>query len=204
VSEGDMYTLSVEGTLYGQLVVNTFGFIEEAGSSGFGGVQLINDFEAGCFTAYKALLPNACTITMMRARDVWPGTHAPAEEAFTTGNVGTSGPQAAPNQVAALISWRTDNAGRSYRGRSYFPSPPALESLGGGTLSSTHLAAMTAFRTAMSTVFGVGGTSSFTFAVISTVSAGAPRPAPIATPITSGLNRTITATQRRRRIGVGS
>ena len=204
MAEGDLYELVVDASQAANQVVNVFGFVQKAAGSGFMGQALIDDWQAGPQASWLAFCNASYTINTYRAVDVHPGTSARVEESMSSGNTGGAGSLTLPNQVGGLISWRTAQAGRSYRGRTYTPTP-------GGTLTSANavatagITAITAFRDAYLTRFGPSGVSTyFQAAVISRYLNGAERTVPVGTLITTGIVRSFLATQRRRRLGVGS
>jgi hypothetical protein len=106
------------------------------------------------------------------------------------------------SQNATVVSLRTGQAGRSYRGRLYIPGMPnniVQDGLVDGTYR-TNLAA------AVKTTFdAVTGGSGFTPVVVSYFGAGAQRVVPVTTPIETALSATpYPGIQRRRRVGVGN
>jgi hypothetical protein len=204
VAVGDIYSLVLDGTYVGNQMVNTFGFKQRTGASGFQGQLLIDAFQAGVLPAYLPLINGGMTVQVMRCRDVVPGTSTPAEETLSSGNVGTNLGTTIPSQCAALVSWKTALAGRSYRGRTYIPAQMSNDWGGIGDIQSSFRVKIQTFVTTMLTVFGPSGISDFQFSIISRYHDKAERPTPVATPVTAGIIRDVIATQRKRRKGIGA
>lgn len=110
--------------------------------------------------------------------------------------------EAAPNNVAACISFQTGIGGRSFRGRNYVPGIPN-SAITLNTLSNTFMGAL------LTTYFMLAGAGTFEpgwqWVVVSRQTAGALRPSGIATPV---INTVFTApyvrSMRSREIGHGS
>ena len=97
-----------------------------------------------------------------------------------------------------LISWRTGLIGRANRGRTYLPA--MLETAqSGGTLTAGAIATVQNFANNAMTLHDVitGLITQFQMVIWHTTLADSPD-------VTSGLVRNLMATQRRRRVGVGS
>lgn len=204
MAANDLYSLSATGALYGSQVVNVWGFRQFSSIPGFMGQVLIDEWQASCQTAYTGCFPTDVVLNMLRARAVWPDTHQVAEEAVSSGGGGMLTGDAGPNQVAAIITWRTALAGRAYRGRTYLPGI-STGHLIDGQLNSTYLSGLNGFIIAMMGAFGPSGSSTnFQLVVISRWLNKVERPNPIGTQVTAGVPRSIPGTQRRRRIGVGA
>lgn len=204
MSEADILELVVEGTYDSNQIINTFGFLQKSATAGFLGPTLITEWMAGAKTQYLAALASGVTLNSYRVSDVVPGGAARAETFPSSANTSNGGVSVQAQQVATLIGWQTSRAGRSYRGRTYLGPVPGVYATQ-SRLIAAGVTAYAAFVSAMLGVFGPAGSSAnFQFAVISRVQNGAVLGVPIATGITSGIARTVLATQRRRRIGVGA
>jgi hypothetical protein len=124
----------------------------------------------------------------------------------TTPN-GTATGNAENNTVAAILTKRTGIAGKSHRGRVYYPGvPQAFQNVGGNTMNSTGALAYAALAAAIMGLFGESGTDPhFKVGVYSRVIGGA-RPFTVAG--WQELSRLdvqpIFGNQRRRRLGVGA
>lgn len=116
--------------------------------------------------------------------------------------VGESSAEAAPNNVAACISFQTVFSGRSFRGRNYIPGIPndqiTLNTMG------------TPFMTSLTTIYGAligAGTfvAGWQWGVVSRQSGGVPRVAGLFSPISGVVFKTpYVRSMRSREIGHGA
>jgi hypothetical protein len=125
----------------------------------------------------------------------------PRYEAIATGPGGTSG-EASPNNVAACISLRTAQRGRSGHGRNYIPAiPSSLVTL--NTIDNAYLASLV-------TIYeGLIGAGTFVpgwqFCVVSRFSGGVARTPPITIPIVSvTFTSDKVRSMRSRQVGHGA
>lgn len=200
----NLLSLAATSTLFGNQVVNVWGFKQISEAAGFNGQLLIDDWQAGCQVQYLATITGSVTLNRLSARAVYPDSHELAEETLVSSNVGTSAGAAGANQLAGIITWRTALAGRSYRGRSYLPGMNTSWVVN-GLWNASAQAVMNAYVSAMILRFGPSGTSlNFRLVTISRYAGKAQRVTPIGTPITTGIARDVPGTIRRRRIGVGA
>lgn len=108
---------------------------------------------------------------------------------------GTAGDEM-PHQIACVVSIRTAYAGRSYRGRNYFPG--LTEASGdNGLWNSTLVNSLTTHYTTLVTTYGEGGSNpDYEWIVWSErLNTG--------TPVNGVIVRAIPGVIRRRRVGVG-
>lgn len=126
----------------------------------------------------------------------------------STGSVytatGTGGPfpgglndPALPGNVAACLSFRTANRGRSFRGRIYLPGLTE-PSVIGNNLNGIRAAGITAGFAVVSTVMASLGLA---HVVVSRVSNGVPRTTGVATGVSSILFTDTSVDSQRRRLG---
>jgi len=116
--------------------------------------------------------------------------------AFNTASAGagTSGATALPRQASGLISWKTNLAGRKFRGRTYIPFPATTSDTGNGIPTAGYITALSSFATAL-----LNMTALATGCLTSTISLGVhSRVAHTTTDISSSLSQNRWATQRRR------
>lgn len=204
MATSDIYSLSIRGTLFNQDVVNTWGFVQTSALPGFTGQVLVDEWQAACLTAYRACLGTSVTLTTMTARDVFPENNQIAEESLPGGTNGTGAGPSGSSQVAAVLTWRTNLAGRAFRGRTYLPGIPS-SNISNGLIIASQLTLETTFIDAMINTFGPSGTSdNFQLGIISRFLNGVERPNPVITSVQLGVPRNVPGTIRRRRIGVGS
>jgi hypothetical protein len=122
-----------------------------------------------------------------------PPVIVPATPQVANGTVSST--IATPAQLAAVASWRTALAGRSFRGRTYL-GPLVQGALNGQSLSST---ANNAIGTAsLNLITASDASTDFRLVVLSRWHNGVKRPVPIGTRVTSAQTNTRVETQRRR------
>lgn len=135
---------------------------------------------------------------------VYPGTQASHEQTYSEVAGGNAGSELLPPQCAMVITWKSDVAGRAYRGRTY-DAGLLEEDQVAGVWQSGVITNRETFVTQMLAVFGNGGTdANWQFGTISRVLNGVERPTPIWTATTSGVVRPTVYNQTRRTVGRGS
>lgn len=105
-----------------------------------------------------------------------------------------------PNNTASVITSRTANRGRSYRGRTYIPGVPQTDQQ---TPTALSLAEITAFLTAFGNLLPIITALGGFLGVRSTRTGHAPRAAGVITPITTFDANVDFDSQRRRLAGRG-
>lgn len=153
-----------------------------------------------------AELSTTVSLSTVGLRDI----NAPnkAEFLHTTGAVaGSNAAAILPPQTALVGTWRTDGAGPSFRGRTYFPGFTEAGNEPGGIASSAVVQAVGEF---MGNIFTIMNTNSLPLAVLSRPRDAATIPARtieakagFATPITLLLVRDSTWDTQRRRATAG-
>lgn len=121
----------------------------------------------------------------------------------TTTNLPTAGASASsqlPNNCALVMTKRTANRGRSFRGRSYIPGLTEAVVNGNSVLGTFTAPALAFFVAALN--YAVTG-NVFNMGVVSRFSNGVPRAPGIITPITNFTFDTVVDSQRRRLPGRG-
>lgn len=202
---GDLAELVVHYDRGGERYENVFGFKALQDTSTL--AQLATAFKTALVKNTSGGLLfnmlNTVTSSSLSVRDVAPGTAAGYDYAYTAVAGGTTSTDMLPPQAAAVISWRTALAGRSYRGRTYLPG--MVESnQAAGLWTATVITGCEAIVTQMLAVFGPSGTdTNWQFCIISRYLNGAKRGTPVGTNVISGLSTTVVYTQRRRTIGRG-
>lgn len=104
------------------------------------------------------------------------------------------------DQAAAVVSFYTQNRGRSFRGRNYVPSVSRSNLLNTSLWTSAFAEALTDVYGQLADKFN---TTPFTHVVVSRYGFGSPRLIGITTPVQSYVGKQLIGTQRRRIIGVG-
>lgn len=92
-----------------------------AGSSPVLKQQLMQEWATNSLVILLPMMSSNYTLVRFYCEDVTPGTSPPQEWAGVLDQVGLATGEAMPGQVAVLTKWRSDLAGRSNRGRTYWP-----------------------------------------------------------------------------------
>ena len=201
--QGDIYRLTLFTQLDGQLLNNVLHF----GDDGTGATpqNLMSSFDNFITNSLKNVLSGQLTFLKLRAQQIFPLFRDPEEMNCTT-TAGVTTGDALPGMCAVVQTLRTGTASRRRRGRIYWPGISEGHHAN-GKLTSAAETAWGTMRTAFEGLYlGLtGGTSSWYLVVWSRVLAGAPPyNSNAASPVNSTQIQTVIATQRRRRIGVGS
>lgn len=194
---GDFYTLTVkaENIASGDDAVNVLCFQQQTGLVlDEPGEDLVEAWQDTCQPLYITLLSSAYTLTGLTVRAKSDPEYI--YEASGLNVNGTSTGDCLPPVSAPLVSLRTGFAGRRNRGRIYMPPTSELHQVA-GVLQTTYTDAWADYIDSM---LPAGGGLEFAQWQLSVWSEAnnAGRP------VTTYLLRTILATQRRRRPGVGS
>ncbi len=121
------------------------------------------------------------------------GGHQLLNTVFDTAT-GSDTAGAAPNSVGAVVTWRSDQIGRSYRGRTFFGGIP-VDKFDGNEVDPTYVAAL---ASACYVLTGAIATAGFTQCILSRWHDKALRTTALAVPITAAVGRLWVAHQRRR------
>jgi hypothetical protein len=151
-------------------------------------------------TTLSPLLSRDLSFTRIRAVDLSSATGLAQEQAI--GAVGGVDVEAAPNNVAACVSLRTAQRGRSGRGRNFVPGiPNSVITL--NTLDPTFI---TDLVSAYSTLIGAGAfVAGWELVVLSRVTGGVPRAVGIGIPVTDAIMvGNSVRSMRSREIGHGA
>jgi len=194
---GDYYKLAFELQFAGQVFVNTFHFRQDA-AAGAGQPEnaegLIYHWKQGIalgpspYDRYVNLIPGTVTVYRMYAFCL---TNLPdAFESVVNIAGGRGSGELCPTQCATVITWRTPNAGRRFRGRTFIGPVREADQVSGLLEASLYLPVVNLFRDAMLTKFGAGG-SPYRMVVYSRV-------LDTGLGVTAGVTRTAIKTQRRR------
>ena len=113
----------LEGVVDGQLTINDLHWeISGGGINATNLAVLVNTVANWMQTQYAPLLSDDWSATRVVGIDLTTQT-GPEVEAQVSATGGTSG-EANPNNVAACVSFRTEQRGRSFRGRNFVPAIP--------------------------------------------------------------------------------
>lgn len=133
-------------------------------------LQLADDFWSYVGTEYRAMLPTGGTVDQILAKQVNDPT-APAvliEAAFPVAEAGTlaTSNEGAPEQACALLSLKTPNASRRFRGHMFMP-PPLMARQQDGQIwdaAATYFTGVVAYAAKLQD--GAGPTPSWTGSVL--------------------------------------
>jgi hypothetical protein len=198
----DVYRVAVVGIgSAGQELINVYHYRKSAGSADNSGVLLIDAWTSNLGPDYAALISELCAIIGFEVRNLNQpefGTDYTLPEAIQ----GTQEGEMLPPQTSAVISWRTGFIGRRRRGRTYvWPAGEANQNA--GQWNGPYLTLLAAFGAAATTISS--GTDVWELVIYSAPDTDPPPSPPVlVTPVTSAVIPTFTASQRRRRVGVGS
>ena len=192
--------VTISGKQDSQLTINDLYFEASGAITGASLTNLATNVGNWLSTSLAPLLSQDWSSTVVRAVDLSSATGLTGESPINvTGGVGT---EAAPNNVAACVSLRTAQRGRSGRGRNYVPGIPNAE-ITLNTLSNTFIGNL------IDAYFILVGAGSFTpgweLVIVSRQTAGALRPTGLAIPVVNVLMTTpYVRSMRSREVGHGA
>lgn len=159
--------------------------------------DLVGAFVEEVELAYSNCVNPGYALTKYTVRQVTGGLEIFEQSTNIPGNVGSATTQLAA-QVAGIVSWRSGLAGRSRRGRTYLPPADELE-ISSGLWIDDYITRESSFVNTMINLMNVSTITHAAWELViwSTVLA-------LATPVTGVVLPRTPATQRKRRLGVGS
>lgn len=187
-------------SLAGQLVNLTLGLEKASAVS-------VSDLETAATGtqdwAVNELLPwlsSQLTLTGMEAYDLSSASAPVVAYSLATPHAGSAASPSLPNNAAAVISFRTDQRGRSARGRMYVPGIPQNVQASATTLGTAFVAALTQAGADINSYLT---SVPFTHVVISRYTNNAPRAVGTTEAVTSVVMDNKIDSQRRRLSGRG-
>jgi hypothetical protein len=174
--------VTIEGTVDSQLTVNDLFFFSSGAVTGVSLALLGNAVATWAATSLVPFLSRDWAGSRVRCFDLG----SPTGFQYTVGMVEVGGVdvEAAPNNVAACVSIRTAQRGRSGRGRNYIPAIP--NSL--ITLNTMDPGWMSDILGAYGFLVGAGTfAAGWQWVVLSRVTGGVPRAAGIGIPVTNAI-----------------
>lgn len=188
--------VDIRGTYFGQQVENTLYFTKDTPFI----MADLNDLAALVRSWYfEEVLPmqsSGYTFREVFAKGLDSVDSPSATDIAESGTAGGNSSPGMPGNVSIAISFRTGLAGRSFRGRNYFIGL-AEEEVTGNTVSSSQGTALQAAYNALLTVLS---DTDFVWAVVSRVTAGAPRATGIATAVVTAVVTDLLIDSQRRRL----
>lgn len=191
---------TIHGLMDSQLVILDLNFFATGGISGISLGSLAAALGTWTTDQLAPLLSRDVTFNSVRCVDLGTQTGPEGNAGFTA--VGGVDQEAAPNNVAACISLRTDQRGRSGRGRNYIPGiPNTLVTL--NTLDPTF---MDDLINAYGLLVGAGTfVVGFQLVVLSRFTGGVPRANGIGIPVTAlRFTTNKVRSMRSREVGHGA
>jgi len=190
----------LQGTMGAQAAYLTFGF-QNAGAWSGSQLQDLADAMAGWATAHLLpILHNSYEVDLVKATDLTTEFAPVAVSVAGLPQAGGVSGSASPNNVNMVVSFKTVNRGRSFRGRNYVPGVPP----GNLQTTTTWTAAFAATMEGVyNDIFVDINPLGFTHVVLSRFNNSVRRTVGVATPVTQYLARVEIGTQRRRIIGHG-
>jgi|SRR5215204_1884785 len=192
--------VAVEYLLDGQILANVFHVDANEAVDTVVTDAILDVFEDWLTMQLVPNLSEDIEATGLTGRDLTTITGGLVERPFAAPLVGENLAGALPNNVALCITFFTDLAGRSFRGRSYMPGLSEAHVI----LSEISTIQATAFANVYIELVDALSLAGFELVVTSFQSGLAPRVAAVSTPITAvGVNTTVDS-QRRRLPGRGT
>lgn len=162
-------------------------------------------FAAACVTWWNANIRSRMTAAVQLIQVKVTDMSSATGEVVTYGtglpSTGTAVGDSLPNNVALVISKRTNKRGRSFRGRIYMFGWPEAENAGNTVSPTTTNAYLTAWGLLKTLVVG---SDSWGMVVLSRYNAGVPRPFGVPTLVTNFTTDGSVDSQRRRLPGRGA
>lgn len=121
---GDIYQVTVKALLHGQTILNVLHYLREDAGAGNGSEDLVTQFRANVEASWRDCCSNELVITGYLGQRIRPVPITSAYEVSGLALAGTVVQNSLPTSVAAVITKRTANAGRSYRGRMFMAGVP--------------------------------------------------------------------------------
>jgi hypothetical protein len=165
-----VFSLTTVATALGSAVVNVWNFeasealesslVNDEVAQGESG-DLVDEWLATMKAPWLATHPNDYVINLVTCQVVErPGNFrhrlTPSERPLGSANSGTVSGIVEEAFAAAVVRWRTPQAGKSHRGRTYI-GPIVQPWMTDGRLAAAGITAVTAFGTAMNNAYGGGG-----------------------------------------------
>lgn len=170
--------------------------VSQLGPSGATLGMVATQANTNTFSQYKALLSAGASFWGVSARRVWPRPLTAIAWDTTNQGAGLVVGDILPRQSSGLISFATNLAGPSYRGRAYAPFPSEASNDPGGVPSAAYIGALQNLANVLVGVMVVNGPNGAQLSPI-LWHRGAPAQ-PSFTAVTSTTVRSKWATQRRR------
>lgn len=192
---GDIYLVTIKGTMASGDVLNTIHFRETATGAGNPSQLLASGIDGRVSLSWRPLLSQDYTYSYTQAQKIAPGLITMPAIANLGAGVGGKAVNALPACAAITVTKQTALAGRFYRGRIYMSGISEDDETGG----QLNAGLVTTFETSVSNMFAVVTTGGWAWNAVLWHKAGGSY-----SDITNWrVNRPI-RNQRRRQFGKGS
>ena len=200
-SVGQIYQVTYQQSLAGQLIENVIHFQERTGTST---PAQIDTSVQGFFTQMSQVQTTDCIYTAIIVKQMTPVAF---DERIVT-PITASGAQSSarfPTTVACVLTKRTGIAGKSHRGRIYVGAVPTVFATSPDRLNTAGGTAFGTFAGAVMGLYGELGSDTHLQIGVYSRAIGGGHPFTLAgfLPLTSIDTQIIFGNQRRRRVGVG-
>lgn len=198
----DVYRMALVGVgSAGQQLVNVHHYQQVAGTGSDEGLQLIDAWVAQASASWADCVGVDNLMTQIQIRNITQPEKG-MDYSLPTPIPGEMTGEGLPPQTAGIISWRTGLIGRRRRGRTFmFPAGESAQN--NGQWNSGHLSNLNDYGLIMLELDSAG--TSYQMVIYSAPdTTPPPSPAVLVTPVTGVVIPIYTASQRRRRVGVGS
>lgn len=193
---GDRYRVIPVIDLADVRAVMVHNFMVSSQSGNGAGAQAIAEyFDELLDQQLKSLIPSVATYRGIKAQRYYPAPPDLPRVGTAGAGVGLAGPECLSPQTAGLITWRTLQAGRAFRGRSYVPFPTEGSNDATGRPSAGYQNALLGYANLLlpTHVVGAGGDTSSLILILQSQEFTVDQ-----TPITSAVIRDYWGTIRRR------
>lgn len=192
---------AIEGSLGGQVIINTLYWLFTGAPSETNVADLADRVLEWCVDEMLSVLSQDFQLVGVTATDQTTDHGYQANASPLTTEVGVSTSPASPANVAGVVTFRTSQVGRSYRGRNYIAGIPDDVTDSPVIFDPTWVSNVVASYALLS---GVETDIDCTHVVCSRYTANAPRVTAVLTPITSYTMDSNIDSQRRRLAGRGA
>lgn len=186
---------TLEWTLAGQVVVITLNFQKGTAVAQIDLQNLANALLTWWTTRLKPQMVASAVLTGIRTADQTSVNGPTYFLPVSPGQPGTDAGTAQPSNVAACVTFRTGQRGRSFRGRCYLPALSQNNQVDAGHMTSGKAVDI---ATAFANLTDVETSEGVQQVVVSRYSNGAPRATALTTTVESYVVDTVYDSQRRR------
>ncbi len=181
----------------GQPCANVLHYLNVDGTGGPTAADIAPDIIAAYSGVTIAHIPTTAILQSIIVSPLDAGGSPPVEWSTGLPVPGQSGSPSLPNNVTIATRFTTAFAGRSFRGRAYWIGLVEADVVA-NTVTAEMVGVINALWETLRILEPAAGEATYQLAVVSYISAGAPRAVPVATPVASVSTNNVVDTQRRR------